>query len=66
MIIVSDRRSENKSSGFRSHYHVEFQIIYQFLHGINSQMQAVRILQAVGVHGTPDSLVGRTVGGRIS
>ena len=28
--------------------------------------QAVRILQVVGVHGKPDSLVGRTVGGRVS
>ena len=29
-------------------------------------VQAVRSLQVVGVHGKPDSLVGRTVGGRVS
>ena len=45
MIIVCDRGSEDKSAGLRAYYHIIVQILDLLLHGIDRQMQSVRILQ---------------------
>ena len=45
MIIVCDRCSEDKSAGLGTYYHIIIQILDLLLHGIDRQMQSVRILQ---------------------
>lgn len=45
MIIVCDRCSEDKSAGLGTYYHIIIQILDLLLHGIDRQVQSVRILQ---------------------
>lgn len=45
MIIVCDRCSEDKSAGLGTYYHIIIQILDLLLHGIDCQVQSVRILQ---------------------
>ena len=46
MIIVCDRCSEDKSAGLGTYYHIIIQILDLLLHGIDCQVQSVRILHA--------------------
>ena len=45
MIIVCDRCSEDKSAGLGTYYYIIIQILDLLLHGIDRQVQSVRILQ---------------------
>ena len=45
MKIISNRCSEHKASGLRSHNHIKVYVLQKLLHGVNRQMQTVRILQ---------------------
>ena len=44
MIIVSNWHTKDKTSGFRSDYHIKIHILYHFQELVNGQMKALSIL----------------------